>query len=108
MTDEAASRAGVVTEVAGAREPDASAAGRDPDAVAAGSEPDRVAAALAGRPSTTQDLPPRADLVVVGGGLMGTATAWAAARRGVSVVLLEQYALGHPRGSSHGSARIAR
>jgi sarcosine oxidase len=39
---------------------------------------------------------------------MGTATAWAAARRGLSVVLLEQFALGHPRGSSHGSARIVR
>jgi sarcosine oxidase len=39
---------------------------------------------------------------------MGTATAWAAARRGLSVVLLEQFTLGHSRGSSHGSARIVR
>jgi monomeric sarcosine oxidase len=54
------------------------------------------------------DLPARADLVVVGAGLMGTATAWAAARRGLSVVLLEQFTLGHSQGSSHGSARIVR
>src|SRR3954449_10416871 len=54
------------------------------------------------------DLPARADVVVVGAGLMGTATAWAAARRRLSVVLLEQFALGHSRGSSHGSARIVR
>ncbi|MFF4845473.1 FAD-dependent oxidoreductase [Streptomyces collinus] len=48
------------------------------------------------------------DVVVVGGGLMGAATAWAAARRGLSVLLLEQYEAGHGHGSSHGSARIVR
>jgi sarcosine oxidase len=67
------------------------------------------AAAWATRPDDQRaDLPSRADLVVVGAGLMGTATAWAAARRGLSVVLLEQFTLGHARGSSHGSARILR
>ncbi|MFF0451613.1 FAD-dependent oxidoreductase [Streptomyces sp. NPDC004609] len=50
----------------------------------------------------------RAELVVIGGGLMGTATAWAASRRGLSVLLLEQYGPGHARGSSHGSSRIVR
>ncbi|MDT4939756.1 MAG: sarcosine oxidase [Pseudonocardiales bacterium] len=49
-----------------------------------------------------------ADVVVVGAGLMGAATAWAAARRGLSVTVLEQYQPGHPHGSSHGSARIVR
>ena len=53
-------------------------------------------------------VPSSADLVVVGAGLMGSATAWAAARRGLSVVLLEQFGIGHDRGSSHGSARIVR
>ncbi|WP_411120081.1 FAD-dependent oxidoreductase [Streptomyces sp. 058-1L] len=48
------------------------------------------------------------DLLVIGGGLMGSATAWAASRRGLSVTLAEQYAPGHTRGSSHGSARIVR
>jgi sarcosine oxidase len=62
----------------------------------------------ASRGAAAEQLPSRADLVVVGAGLMGTATAWAAARRGWSVVLLEQFALGHSRGSSHGSARILR
>lgn len=51
---------------------------------------------------------PDVDIAVVGAGLMGAATAWAATRRGRTVALLEQYALGHDRGSSHGSARIVR
>jgi sarcosine oxidase len=48
------------------------------------------------------------DLAVVGAGLMGAATAWAATRRGLSVAVLEQFGAGHDRGSSHGSARIVR
>lgn len=39
---------------------------------------------------------------------MGSATAWAATRRGLSVVVLEQFDIGHDHGSSHGSARIVR
>lgn len=50
----------------------------------------------------------RCDVVVVGAGLMGAATAWAAARRGLSVTVLEQFQPGHRHGSSHGSARIVR
>jgi sarcosine oxidase len=46
--------------------------------------------------------------VVVGGGVVGSAAAWALARRGVEVLLLEQYGPGHRLGSSHGSARIFR
>lgn len=53
-------------------------------------------------------LPAQVDLVVVGAGMMGSAAAWAAVRRGLSVVLLEQFDIGHARGSSHGSARIVR
>jgi sarcosine oxidase len=48
------------------------------------------------------------DVVVVGGGAMGSAAAWQLARRGASVVLLEQFGPGHARGSSHGSSRIVR
>ncbi|MEV7254008.1 FAD-dependent oxidoreductase [Streptomyces cyaneofuscatus] len=48
------------------------------------------------------------DLLVVGGGLMGSATAWAASRRGLSVTLAEQFEPDHHLGSSHGSARIIR
>ena len=50
----------------------------------------------------------RVDVVVIGAGAMGSATAWWLARRGVDVVLLEQFEPGHTRGSSHGGARIFR
>jgi sarcosine oxidase len=49
-----------------------------------------------------------ADLIIVGAGLAGAAAAWAATRRGLSVVVLEAFTAGHRRGSSHGSARIFR
>jgi sarcosine oxidase len=49
-----------------------------------------------------------ADLIVVGAGLAGSAAAWSATARGLSVVLLEAFGPGHRRGSSHGSARIFR
>lgn len=39
---------------------------------------------------------------------MGSATAWALAKRGADVDLYEQFALDHTRGSSHGDARIFR
>ena len=50
----------------------------------------------------------RADLIVVGAGLAGSAAAWAASARGLSVVVLEAFGPGHRMGSSHGSARIFR
>lgn len=49
-----------------------------------------------------------ADIVVVGGGIAGVATARALAQAGRGVLLLERFALGHTRGSSHGSSRIFR
>jgi sarcosine oxidase len=48
------------------------------------------------------------DLIVVGAGVMGCATAYQAAREGRRVLLLEQYRIGHARGSSHGPSRIIR
>jgi sarcosine oxidase len=50
----------------------------------------------------------RYDVIVVGGGVMGCATAYHLAKRGRRVLLLEQYAIGHARGSSHGHSRIIR
>jgi sarcosine oxidase len=47
-------------------------------------------------------------IAVVGAGIMGLATAWALARRGAEVVLLEQFDVDHRRGSSHGASRIFR
>jgi glycine/D-amino acid oxidase-like deaminating enzyme len=52
--------------------------------------------------------PRLADVVVVGGGVMGSAAAWALARRDVGVVLLERLGPGHVFGASHGRARIYR
>jgi sarcosine oxidase len=50
----------------------------------------------------------RAEVVVVGAGVNGLATAWALAREGRDVIVLEQFPLGHTRGSSHGASRIFR
>ncbi len=48
------------------------------------------------------------DVIVLGLGGMGTATAFELARRGRRVLGLEQFAVGHDRGSSHGSTRVIR
>jgi sarcosine oxidase len=48
------------------------------------------------------------DVIVVGGGVMGTAAAWQLASRGRRVLLLEQHWPGHRLGSSHGTSRIFR
>jgi sarcosine oxidase len=50
----------------------------------------------------------KAEVVVVGAGVNGLATAWALAREGRDVLVLEQFPLGHTRGSSHGTSRIFR
>ena len=48
------------------------------------------------------------DAIVVGAGVEGSATAMWLARKGVKTLLLEQFELGHTRGSSHGGSRIIR
>src|ERR1700683_124346 len=50
----------------------------------------------------------RADVLIIGAGLTGSAAAWGRASRGRSVTVLEAFQPGHQRGSSHGSARIFR
>jgi len=45
---------------------------------------------------------------VVGGGITGLSAAWALARRGREVVLLDQAEIGHRGGGSHGACRIFR
>jgi sarcosine oxidase len=45
------------------------------------------------------------DTVVIGGGAMGSAAAWALARRGREVTLLERFGPGHRNGASHGATR---
>ncbi|MFL5340475.1 MAG: N-methyl-L-tryptophan oxidase [Gemmataceae bacterium] len=50
----------------------------------------------------------RLDVIVVGVGGMGSATCFELARRGLRVLGLEQFDLGHDRGSSHGLTRVIR
>jgi sarcosine oxidase len=49
-----------------------------------------------------------ADVVVIGLGALGSAAAWACARRGARVVGVEQFELGHERGASQDQSRIIR
>ena len=49
-----------------------------------------------------------ADVIVIGAGAHGAATAWHLARRGRHVVVLERFEQGHRNGSSHGGSRIFR
>lgn len=48
------------------------------------------------------------DAIVLGLGAMGSAAAWRLAARGMRVLGIEQFDLGHERGSSHGHTRIIR
>lgn len=48
------------------------------------------------------------DVVVIGLGVMGTATAMVLAQRGQRVVGIERFDIGHDHGSSHGDTRIIR
>ncbi len=51
---------------------------------------------------------PRADVIVVGTGGVGSAALFQLAKRGVSVVGLDRFPPGHDRGSSHGETRVIR
>ncbi len=48
------------------------------------------------------------DIIIVGAGGVGSATAYHLAQTGRRILLLEQFAAGHVRGSSHGGSRIIR
>jgi monomeric sarcosine oxidase len=50
----------------------------------------------------------RSDVLVLGGGTMGTAAGWALARHGVKVTVLEQFGHVHAMGSHGGKTRIFR
>lgn len=47
-------------------------------------------------------------VAVIGGGVMGAATAWRLAARGVEVVVYDRHSPPHALGSSHGESRIIR
>jgi sarcosine oxidase len=44
-------------------------------------------------------------IIVLGGGVMGLATAWQLVRRGERPIVLERFARGHHEGASHGETR---
>lgn len=48
------------------------------------------------------------DIVIIGGGLMGSSTAWHLSKEGQSLLLLEKQDSSYTEGSSQGEARIAR
>lgn len=48
------------------------------------------------------------DVIVIGAGAMGSAAAYHLSRDGRRALLLEQFEIGHGRGSSHGESRIFR
>lgn len=45
------------------------------------------------------------EVAVVGGGVMGLATAWELTRRGLRPIVFERFARGHREGASHGATR---
>ena len=47
-------------------------------------------------------------VAVIGGGIMGAATSWRLAKRGVDVVCYDRFSPPHAEGSTHGSTRIIR
>jgi sarcosine oxidase len=48
------------------------------------------------------------DAIVIGAGMAGSAAAWQLSKDGLRTLLLEQFAINHARGSSHGESRIFR
>ena len=48
------------------------------------------------------------DVIVIGAGAMGSSSAYFLAKKGMRVALVEQFKLGHTKGSSHGESRIIR
>lgn len=48
------------------------------------------------------------DVMVLGGGIVGAATAYSLVKQGKSVLLIDQFNPGHIHGSSHGDGRVVR
>lgn len=67
-----------------------------------------MCAAMAGVPKEGEAVSGTYDVIVVGAGIMGSCTTYQVAKRGKSVLLLEQYDFLHHRGSSHGESRTIR
>lgn len=68
----------------------------------------RMRSAVGGRSVQAMVATETVDVVVVGAGAVGLATARELARAGYAPLVLEQFALSHQAGSSHGESRIVR
>lgn len=69
--------------------------------------PSTVAATWSGTPSPPETCPEAADVVIIGGGIVGISTAWFLARQGVSVALCEKgFIAGEQSGRNWGWVRI--
>jgi sarcosine oxidase len=58
------------------------------------------------RPAPTQ--PTLYDVAVIGAGVFGAWTAWHLKNAGAAVAMIDQYGIGHDRGSSSGESRVIR
>lgn len=58
--------------------------------------------------NSNDEVPFDADVIVIGLGAMGSNAAWRLAQRGVRVLGIERFSLGHAQGSSHGHSRVFR
>lgn len=55
------------------------------------------------------EIQPKYDVVIIGGGVYGLSIAFYLSKQeDLKIALLEQYAIGHTKGSSHSTTRITR
>jgi glycine/D-amino acid oxidase-like deaminating enzyme len=59
-------------------------------------------------PKSKRQIAKSSDVIVIGGGAMGSAAAYELTKRGLKTRLIEQHFMGHDLGSSHGLSRIIR
>lgn len=68
---------------------------------------DSVAATWNGAPKPPHSVPAAADIVIIGGGIVGVSTAWFLAKQGIDVVLCEKgYIAGEQSGRNWGWVRV--
>ena len=74
----------------------------------ASAQVDRIAARGSREPKVEGPVGAKFDVIVIGLGAVGSATAWQLARRGARVLGLDRFSPPHDRGSSHGHTRVTR
>ncbi|MDH6220407.1 N-methyl-L-tryptophan oxidase [Streptomyces pseudovenezuelae] len=99
---------GVAEIAAGAPRASASGKASAREAESPGTRKSLAPSASASASGTRPDPTPRHDAIVVGLGVHGSAALRRLAERGLDVLGLEQFAVGHALGSSHGATRMIR